>query len=456
VVVTSAYGGARSDDPGPAARWLKGELLDGDYRVERVLGEGGMGVVVAARHVRSGAQVAIKLIRPERVTDPAVLKRFLREASITLQLRSPRVARLLRVGDPPSGPPYLVMEYLEGVTLESLLLERGRFPVDVAVDYVLEACDAVAEAHAMGVVHRDLKPGNLFVTKGPDGVPIVKVIDFGISKIATTMTGASAPAARSEPRAVTTTVPIGSPSYMSPEQLSEVGVADPRSDIWALGVILFELVTGQVPFQGESIVEVQASILRDPAPSTRARMPSVSEALDAVIQRCLIKDRSTRMPSVHDLVVALAPFASARGCDLADRIAGRAPVAGTTAEYAPAPPLAPRPRSTPEAVRGGVSTSPRGRTLVVVLGVVAAAGIAVGVGIARRAGEPRAAVVKPSPAMLPAPPAPAPVQETPVAAVRIIPAPAPAPRARPHAARKQAADRTPAPDDPNELFSSRQ
>jgi serine/threonine-protein kinase len=455
--VTPAYGGPRSDDPGPAARWLQGELLDGDYRVERVLGEGGMSIVVAARHVRSGEQVAIKLIRQERVTDPAFLKRFLREASITLQLRGPRVARLLRVGHPPSGPPYLVMEYLEGVTLESLLAEGGPLPVDVAVDYVLEACDAVAEAHAMGVVHRDLKPGNLFVTKGPDGAPTIKVIDFGISKIATTTT-ASSPASHSQPRAETTTVPIGSPSYMSPEQFSEVGVADPRSDVWALGVILFELVTGQVPFQGASIFAVQASILRDPAPSMHARVPSASEALNAVIQRCLIKDRSSRMPSVHDLVVALAPFASARGRQLAERIAGRAPRAVTTAEGTLAPPLAPMPRWTREYVPAPLSTPRRRRTLVVMLGVMTVAGTAVGVGVgvARRAGEPRAAVVKPSPTTPLPPPAPAPVQETTVAAVRTIPAPAPALRARRHAARKQGVDTTPAPDDPNELFRSRQ
>jgi serine/threonine-protein kinase len=452
--VTSAYGGPRPDDAGPAARWLQGELLDGDYRVERVLGEGGMGVVVAARHVRSGAQVAIKLIRQERVTDPAFLKRFLREASITLQLRGPRVARVLRVGHPPSGPPYLVMEYLEGVTLESLLRERGPLPAYMAVDYVLEACDAVAEAHAMGVVHRDLKPGNLFLTKGQDGAPLVKVIDFGISKVA------GAPAPRSEPRAVTTTAPIGSPSYMSPEQLSEVAVADPRTDVWALGVLLFELVTGQLPFQGDSVVTVQVGILRDPAPSIRAYVPSVSEALDGVVQRCLIKDRASRMASVHDLVVALAPFASVRGRQLAERVAARAPVAVTTQVGEPRPP-APPPRSTRENIRARLSAPPRTRTLVILLVVIIAAGIVGVLGFGRRAVQPGVAALRQVP--LTAPPAPAPpVREAPAAAV----AGPPAQRARVHAsARKvgagtapagvKAADTAPAQEERDELFSTR-
>jgi serine/threonine-protein kinase len=460
--VTSAYGGSRPDDSGLAVRWLQGELLDGDYRVERVLGEGGMGVVVAARHVRSGAQVAIKLIRQERVTDPAFLKRFLREASITLQLRGPRVARVLRVGHPPSGPPYLVMEYLEGVTLESLLHERGPLPVAEAVDYVLEACDAIAEAHAMGIVHRDLKPGNLFLTKGPDGAPLVKVIDFGISKMAT---GATAPAPRSGPRAVTTTVPIGSPSYMSPEQLSEVAVADPRTDVWALGVILFELLTGQMPFDGESVVAVQVSILRDPAPSLRARAPHVPEALDAVIQRCLIKDRSSRVASVHDLVVALAPFASARGRQLAEGLAARAPVAVTTvAEQEPAP-VAPEPRWTREAVRARLSAPPRRGTLAVMLVVTVAVGMVGALGLGRRSGQPPVAAVKPSPPATPRATAPEPaperarVQEAPPAAA--VPG-APAQHGRPHTARrlsayKAAGGESPADEAPasDELFSTR-
>jgi len=316
--VTRAYGDADSD-------WAPGQVLDGDYLVEGLLGQGGMGVVVAAHHVRSGEPVAIKLIRRE-VTSPAFLKRFLRETSIALQLRGPHVARVLRVAHLPSGLPYLVMERLRGSTLESLLHQRGRLPVDVAVDYLLEACDAVAEAHALGVVHRDLKPGNMFLAIGATGEATLKVIDFGISKWRTQ------PVPDAEQRAKTTTAPIGSPSYMSPEQLEEVGVADPRTDVWALGVILCELVTGRLPFEAPSMASLQVRILCESAPSLRVFDPSLPAGLDAVYQRCVVKDRAERMPSVHDLAVALAPYASSRGRAKVATIAARGGRAVKTTE----------------------------------------------------------------------------------------------------------------------------
>jgi serine/threonine-protein kinase len=321
--MTSAYG-ARGGEV-TDRQWMRGEVLDGDYRIERLLGEGGMGIVVAARHVRTGEEVAIKLIRRERVSDPMFLKRFLREASIALQLRGARVAQVLRIGLLPSGLPYLVMEYLQGETLEAALRERGPLPIDVAVDCVLEACDAIAEAHAAGIAHRDLKPANLFLTRTPDGGTRVKVIDFGISK----WIGGRDSSSRG-PHVSTTDVPIGSPSYMSPEQLLEVALADPRSDVWALGVILFELITGRLPFAAESIAAVQVAVLHDEPPSLRSLVPSAPPTLDAVYQRCLVKDRAARMASVHDLVVALAPFASAQGRALAGEIAARMPRPATT------------------------------------------------------------------------------------------------------------------------------
>jgi len=306
-------------------RWTEpGAMIGDDYRVERVLGAGGMGVVVEARDVRSGERVAIKLIHPERGGERTFVKRFFREARITLQLKGPRVARVLRLGELDTGLPYLVMEYLDGVTLDQVLAERGALPVETAVDYVLQACDAIAEAHALGIVHRDLKPGNLFVARGADGQPIIKVIDFGISK-------RTAPRLEpSETNLTTTAGPIGSPRYMSPEQLSEVAIADLRSDLWALGVILFELVSGRHPFEGESLANLYVRILRDDVPALRAFKSDVPAGLEAVCRRCLARERAARMPGIHDLVIALAPYASASGRALAQQIAARAPASPTT------------------------------------------------------------------------------------------------------------------------------
>jgi serine/threonine-protein kinase len=319
--------GARAGEEPPVR---PGSLLDRDYRVERVLGEGGMGIVVAARDIRSEELVAIKLIRPERASNPQAVKRFLREARITLQLKSARTVRVLRLGQLASGLPYLVMEYLDGGTVASLLRERGALPVETAVDYLLQACEAVAEAHALGIVHRDLKPSNLFLACSPEGAaPAVKVIDFGISK----WTG-SQPQIE-DGQLTTTAVPLGSPRYMSPEQLGASRVVDARADIWALGVILYELVTATHPFAADSVTELCARILRDPAPPLPLPAVAGAAALDAVYRRCLAKDPAQRIPTVADLAVALAPHGSAAARASATRILATVPDAATTV----APPL---------------------------------------------------------------------------------------------------------------------
>ena len=163
-----------------------GETLAGKYIVERVLGVGGMGVVVAAKHIHLGERVAIKFLLPNALAQPDVVERFLREGKAAAKMKSEHIARVRDTGTLDSGAPYLVMEYLDGHDLSAVLSEKGTFPMEVAVGYVLQACEALADAHAAGVIHRDLKPGNLFLTRKNDGTPVIKVIDFGISKLAVT------------------------------------------------------------------------------------------------------------------------------------------------------------------------------------------------------------------------------------------------------------------------------
>jgi serine/threonine-protein kinase len=330
----------------PADAVPKTVPLPSDYRFERVLGQGGMGLVVAATRAASGERVAIKVIRPDRARDRTNVERFLREGRIAGRLRSEHVARVLDVGAVGSDDPYLVMEYLEGESLEAALRRRGALPVAEAVDCILQACEAVAEAHALGVVHRDLKPGNIFLTRLPDGSVCVKVLDFGISK----WTGTA-----SDGHSLTTTAsPVGSPRYMSPEQLTLASAVDPRADLWALGVLLFELVTAQHPFAADSVAILCTRILRDPAPPMRSLRPDVPAELEALCLHCLAKDPAQRMPSVADLAVALAPFGSSAARRSVERITARFPGASTTFGDAlrarPAAP--PRPSRASRAARG--------------------------------------------------------------------------------------------------------
>ncbi|HVY48263.1 MAG TPA: serine/threonine-protein kinase, partial [Minicystis sp.] len=230
-----------------------GDVVAGKYRVDEIVGEGGMGVVLGATHLELGRRVALKFLSPAAAPSSDAVPRFLREARAMAALEGEHVARVIDVGALPTGAPYIVMERLVGVDLERELARRGRFPVAEAVDSVLQACEALAEAHAAGIVHRDLKPSNLFRAMRPPGEPIVKVLDFGISKLAA---GAQPAAA-----GVTTTGggPIGSPRYMSPEQIRGHGV-DRRTDVWALGVVLFELLAARSPLAADSFPALYAAI----------------------------------------------------------------------------------------------------------------------------------------------------------------------------------------------------
>ncbi|MDI1435729.1 serine/threonine-protein kinase [Polyangium sorediatum] len=278
-----------------------GDVIAEKYRVDRLLGSGGMGVVVAATHLTLRTRRAIKVMRPHGVGSPLGVERFLREARALSELRSAHVARVYDVGRLPNDAPFMVMEYLEGQTLLARLAQRGPLPAEEAAAYVLHACEALAEAHALGMVHRDLKPDNLFLTQAHDGSPCVKVLDFGVSKLLHD---------EGEGRARTSTGAIvGSPLYMSPEQINGAHDIDGRSDIWAMGIILFQLVTGECPFAGNNVLEILAQIANKKPPPPSTLREELKASFDAVILRCLEKDRALRYPDVVALARDLAPLA---------------------------------------------------------------------------------------------------------------------------------------------------
>lgn len=284
----------------------QGELLAGKYRVEQVLGAGGMGYVVAAMHEQLGQRVAVKLLVPELCENEDSVMRFLREARAAVKIHSEHVARVIDVGELTNGSPYMVMEFLNGRDLADELDQPGDvLPVEVAIDYVLQASEAVAEAHSLGVIHRDLKPANLFLTHRPDGSPLVKVLDFGISKAINIDDNALEPA----PSLTATHSLLGSPAYMSPEQIRRPKSVDTRTDIWSLGSILYELLTKDPPFNADSPLALLAAVVSDPLPSVRDKRPDVSLDLEAVIAKCLEKNPDNRYQTVAELADALAPFA---------------------------------------------------------------------------------------------------------------------------------------------------
>lgn len=277
------------------------EVIAGRFRIERVLGQGGMGVVLAAEDLAQGGQVAIKLLLPRAVRASGAVERFVREARAAAAIRSEHVARVMEVGQLDSGLPYLVMEHLRGETLDRVLDTRGALPVEEAVAYVMQACEAIAQAHALGIVHRDLKPANLFLTSGEGGRPLVKVLDFGVSK---TSDAAALPL-------TATNAMLGSPYYMSPEQVRCARDVDARTDVWALGVILYELLTGRRPFEGDSMFDLLVAVTTHEPTPVRVRRPDLPAGLEVILQGCLTKDPSRRVQTIAELVDALAPFAPA-------------------------------------------------------------------------------------------------------------------------------------------------
>ncbi len=272
---------------------LVGARLAGRFEVVRVRGQGGMGVVVAARHRGLGRQVAIKLLKDGAHAEAHA--RFRREASIAARLVSDRVARVSDADLLPDGTPFMVMELADGGSLADVLASDGAVPIAVAVAWVIDACEALAEAHARGVVHRDLKPSNLLLTGGAR--PHVKVSDFGVS----------ADAGDDELTRVGAT--IGSPSYMSPEQIDDPRWLDGRSDLFALGVVLFELLGKARPFDARSVSGTLTRVTSHPPPDLAALRRDAPVGLVAVVERALAKRREERYQTALELASALAPFA---------------------------------------------------------------------------------------------------------------------------------------------------
>ena len=298
----------------------EGEVLAGKYRIDAVVGVGGMGALVAARHLLLGQKVVLKFMlagAPER--DDAVA-RFVQEARAAIRIHSEHVARVLDVAFLESGVPYIVMEHLDGCDLAASLAKSGPLPLAQAVDYLLEACEAVAEAHLLGIVHRDLKPANLYRSRTAHNGVRIKVLDFGISKnvrLAPETLDASeaTPASAStQPRAM-----LGSPFYMSPEQMESARDVDGRTDIWSLGVTLYELVTGTLPFTGATLIQVYSNMMVDGAPAWKTALGKAA-GLEAILGKCLARERRNRFGTVAEFANALAPFGSERATESARRI----------------------------------------------------------------------------------------------------------------------------------------
>jgi serine/threonine-protein kinase len=285
-----------------------GTVVAGKYRVDRLIGTGAMGAVFAATHEALGRQVAIKMMWKEHLDAPDLVSRFFNEARAAARIESEHIARIFDVGQTDNGSPFIVLELLDGADLAQTLESRGPLPVPELVGWILQALEGIAEAHSMGIVHRDLKPANLFLAHKRDGTSIVKVLDFGISKDQRTSAG---------PALTVTTTMLGSPAYMAPEQLRDARTADARTDIWATGVVLYELLSGGLPFRASNVADLCVAILEHDVAPLESHRPDVPPGLDVVVRRCLARDPAERFPDVAALAEALAPFASPADSDLA-------------------------------------------------------------------------------------------------------------------------------------------
>ncbi|HEV3193251.1 MAG TPA: serine/threonine-protein kinase [Polyangiaceae bacterium] len=278
-----------------------GSIVAGKYRIERMIGQGAMGAVYAACHEPLQKRVALKILFEEHVHSSETVNRFFNEARAAAGIESDHVARVLDVGQLETGAPFMALELLEGADLAAVLQQGGRLSVYDVVDWILQALEALAEAHSLGIVHRDLKPANLFLARRRDGTRVVKVLDFGISKFSG-LTGA-------QPTFTVTSSILGSPVYMAPEQLRNAKSVDARADIWAVGVVLYELLSGRLPFFADNVAELFVAVLEHVPASLQDCRADIPPELDEVVMRCLSRDLDARFQDVAELAVALAPFA---------------------------------------------------------------------------------------------------------------------------------------------------
>src|SRR5262245_59767428 len=255
-----------------------------------------MGRVVRASHLYLQQPVAIKILLPTMAESQGTVARFLREAQATVKLRSEHIARVMDVGTLEDGTPFMVMEYLDGHDLNQILRAHGPQMAQAVVDLILQACEGMAEAHALGIVHRDIKPSNFFITRRPDGSNLLKILDFGISKT---------PAEMSELTGTQTV--IGTPTYMAPEQMVSARSTDPRSDIWSIGVVMYQLLAGRPPFEAETYAQLVLQVGTAPPAPLHVPLPP---GLQDIVLRCLEKDPNKRIQNVGELARMLAPYAS--------------------------------------------------------------------------------------------------------------------------------------------------
>jgi serine/threonine protein kinase len=368
-----------------------GTVLAGKYRVERVLGIGGMGMVVAVTHLQLGERYALKFLLPDLASDPEIVARFMREAQAAARMKNEHIARVSDVGQLPNGPPYLVMEHLVGQDVAKRLRAGGPLPIVEAVDIVLQACGAIAEAHSLGIIHRDLKPSNLFLTQRSDGSLLVKVLDFGISKVATDL---------EDPSLTATREVIGSPAYMSPEQIRSARNVDGRADIWALGIILHELLTGTLPFEGTTASALLAAAAADAPKNVRAVRFEVAPELDAAVLRCLEKSPDQRFQSVAELAMAIEPFSSGLSSSLVQRFARLGAPTGPRGSAASLPSI--RPSIAPPASAHGRSRV--GLFVALAAGLLVLAGLALVVFGGRLREKPQASAPSAAPNVTEPPP----------------------------------------------------
>jgi eukaryotic-like serine/threonine-protein kinase len=390
---------------GEASPIAVGDLIASRYRIEKELGAGGVGIVYLARNIGLDELVALKFLKPEVMTDAGIIGRFAREAKAVVSIKNEHVATVYDVGFHTDGRPFLVMEYLEGKDLATVLEFAVRLPVPQAVEYAMQACEALAVAHARGIVHRDIKPENIMITER-SGTQVVKVLDFGISKAALEgqIFGENLPL-------VTTSNLMGTPMYMSPEQVRCQDDVDARCDIWSLGMMLYEMIAGETPFRGTTVPELCAAILEQTPQPLENHRRDIPAGLTKVLMTCLAKTPSNRYQSVAELAYELLPFAPKRARIHAERALSALQASGRLTEPFPAmsrsslPPDAMKEEASPglpqPSSRMAVTMNEappavvpkNGRKIAIAVGAAAVLAVALGVGALSRSSKPDVAVV---------------------------------------------------------------